>query len=118
MNNLKFRAWAVASKKMFYPDSEDGWELVNGVLNPLPNTILMQSTGLFDKNGKEIYEGDILGKEPIKEKAIWEVVYNYNGFYLKRYIPNTIDLEMYGIRNDLEIIGNIYENKELLSNQE
>jgi hypothetical protein len=59
MRKIKFRAWAVASKEMFLPDEDNGWEILDGKLEPLPNTVLMQYTGL-KADGVEIYEGDIL----------------------------------------------------------
>lgn len=64
---ILFRAWAIASRQMFYPDTGDGWDIANGALNPLPNTILEQFTGLYDKkrtkefpDGQPVYEGDVL----------------------------------------------------------
>lgn len=91
---------------------------------------LMQSTGLFDKNGVEIYEGDII---KIDGGAIYEVKfgeyltlwkYRHNnstisgyGFYLKiimyvgMYDEKELDID---ILYTFEVIGNIYENKELL----
>jgi uncharacterized phage protein (TIGR01671 family) len=79
---------------------------------------LMQYTGLKDKNGKEIYEGDVLkghywnyGKE---RRFIGKVVYGMHGFKLvgvKQYLGMAQDF------NSLyEIIGNSYENPELIKN--
>lgn len=74
--------------------------------------ILMQYTGLKDKNGKEIYEGDIIREA--SEERHWgniEVIYHD-----AQYIPRSCQWSLAGfVRNyDIEVIGNIYENKELL----
>ena len=82
-------------------------------------------TGLHDKNGKEIYEGDILN---VGENLVCEIVYvdknveDYGdeihcAFHAKVYIHNkTIPLDSY-LKNNCEIIGSIYENPELLENK-
>lgn len=76
-----------------------------------------QSTGLKDKNGVEIYEGDIVnirggafyqGYWEIDE--IFEVVYDKYGFLLK----NKDCKESFWIAEEIEVIGNIYENGDLL----
>ena len=85
------------------------------------DVILMQSTGLRDKNGKEIFEGDIItnGSDVMCMKR-----HNTLGFYVEKkskveFIADCAILEEFEedakeIADSLEIIGNIYENPELL----
>jgi uncharacterized phage protein (TIGR01671 family) len=95
--------------KMVYFDG-----LVN-VRTPLP---LMQCTGLKDKNGKLIYEGDILIQKeenagPTKKLVIWEEDGGYLGLKdLKKSFFGVVTFHRFGYT--YEVIGNIYENPELL----
>jgi uncharacterized phage protein (TIGR01671 family) len=82
---------------------------------------LMQYTGLKDKNGKEIYEGDIIqeGSGPCGDTR--GVVENVNGDTVVRFLPGSIPDDwnheyypVFGLMDHSEIIGNIYENPELL----
>lgn len=132
MKEIKFRAWACYSKKMFYPDSDDGWEIKNGKIQKLPNTILMQYTGLKDKNGNEIYEGDIIFNinsfgcicgngeymDNIPNKRI--IIWDEND---SKFCFDFLDKNMRGEKCSgycfcktnqkiFEIIGNIHENSE------
>lgn len=122
---IKFRAWDY--KEIIMP--EDLYIIIDGeekevskvVLNnngmysnELMNYELMQYTGLKDKNEKEIYEGDIVKIQTVKvnedDYIIGTVVYSeYEGMYLtnKGYILGRIS-------HRAEVIGNIYENKDLL----
>ena len=69
----------------------------------------MQFTGLHDKNGKEIYEGDILQYTDNFNRPITGVVqYLGNGFWIEEKD------ETHYMPNDREVIGNIYENPELI----
>ncbi len=82
--------------------------------------ILMQYTGLKDKNGKEIYEGDILKSDSFgytnDDKEInGKVVWNAYGWHIK--VMNEDGCEHFcwiADFRDIEVIGNIYENPELL----
>jgi len=116
---IKFRAWAVFSKAMFYPDGDDGWEICNGVVKPLPNTILMQYTGLKDKNGREVYEGDLLEyscfkpteDEPKCGAVVWDKCI---GFYLDNIWEFDFIAKHYcDDFEKMKIIGNKFENPKL-----
>ena len=75
---------------------------------------LMQSTGLTDKNGKEIFEGDVvkMAKNVYSEPTYYEVVRHRGGAY--RLESKQYGCELWLRHTDCEIAGNIYENPELV----
>ena len=122
MITIKFRAFD--DGKMIYPTG--ALSKLKRFINVIrEDAIIMQFTGLHDKNGKEIYEGDILN---VGENLVCEIVYvdknveDYGdeihcAFHAKVYIHNkTIPLDSY-LKNNCEIIGSIHENPELLENK-
>ena len=78
-----------------------------------PDRILMQFTGLKDKNGKEIYEGDVAEYEAWTGLDRGEIVWGEKECAF--FWAGKTDCQPLGdIYQDIEIIGNIYENPELL----
>ena len=99
------------------------WGTTNGVPNMeeiIPETVC-QFTGLYDKNGRKIFEGDIV--EGNSEYFTFthpygKVVYD-GGQYLISFDDVLEDIECLGAwTNDVEIIGNIYDNPELLEGRD
>ena len=98
MREIKFRAWDKSHKEMFFIDNIFWIKESKWVENMrLGYGELMQYTGLKDKNGKEIYEGDIINMSG----ANFPVTYESQSFY-----PSLMYLG--------EVIGNIYNNPELI----
>lgn len=111
MRMLKFRAWKVDEKRMvaLYPDAsypDDSWSSANLIEGH--NWKVMQFTGLLDRFGAEIYEGDILQQnvESLMMTVVWQ-----EGKYILRGAHDA-DLAFYA--RSCSKIGNIYENPELL----
>ncbi len=71
--------------------------------------ILMQSTGLKDKNGVEIFEGDIGWDDHLEVHG--QVIFENGAF---KYEWDNISEDLFEVTDDIEIVGNIYENPELL----
>lgn len=118
----KFRAWLKKEKKMDNYIDHISWledELYcigDGItyMVSAEDLLLMQSTGLVDKNGKEIFEGDIvkMAKDVYSEPTYYEVVRHYGGAY--RLESKQHGCELWLRHTDCEVVGNVYENKELL----
>ncbi|MDU3600306.1 MAG: YopX family protein [Clostridium perfringens] len=136
---IKFRVWDKTSDSMLYQDDFERVEL--DTKNKMVTLIaeeesdkshyvldyedgieaeILQYTGLKDKNGKEIYEGDILintNKSKLNlgiENQKYLIVYRALGFDLK---PLFKGMALKFNYTDLELIGNIYENPELLKGE-
>ena len=134
---IKFRAWNKYTSKMleqegisgsnsyisfldfYYDNSED--RNFGSVINDL---ILMQFTGLLDKNGKEIFEGDLLQYDGYNFKLI-----NKEKIYQIKYDDNLAQYYSYNLENSFDtflvvrawkeskIIGNIFQNPELIGGE-
>lgn len=139
MREIKFRAWELNEKKMFYTGdsiNEHGASLLmnlNGDLLSVMHKdsvhydmcwarighqlVLMQYTNLKDKNNKEIYEGDILKETcqrfPSTPPGYDEEIWSFTDMY---ELWHQLDPVVGWAHNEIEIIGNIYENPELLKN--
>ncbi|EGO2730832.1 DNA-packaging protein [Enterococcus faecalis] len=74
---------------------------------------LMQSTGLKDKNGVEIFEGDIGWDD--HQEVHGQVIFENGAF---KYEWENISEDLFEVTDDIEIVGNIYENSELLEGSE
>ena len=125
----RFRAWDKEFKEMVQVDAlvfdeqiiKATYKNGNIVKEDLKNYVLMQSTGLTDKNGKEIFEGDILKVTDDEQSWLEVVSFNENkAMFVSKEIKRKIDIPespLYDLFNtdifEVEIIGNIYENSEL-----
>lgn len=123
MREIKFRAWDSVQEVMLPVENIDFRNdliTLNEDDNSLTDTFemitLMQYTGMKDKNGKEIYEGDIVGSLHMRA----EVIFEDGSFRFKWLDKITKRVRKYNepmFKNTnivFEVIGNIYENKELL----
>ena len=117
----KFRAWDNWRKRMsvvdriytdtkgvrLYDDFGEYWR-------DFRDAKLMQSTGLKDKNDKEVFGGDIvrMAKDVYSEPTYYEVVRHRGGAY--RLESKQHGCELWLRHTDCEVVGNVYENPELL----
>lgn len=110
---IKFRIWNDYDKKMIYWNELLKNKLANIFTMPSYNKWLMQYTGLHDKNGKEIYEGDIL--KSMQWNDIYLVKYIGTAFYLCRKGNKGFNkITTWNNAEKSEVVGNIYDNPELL----
>ena len=134
MREFKFRVWSIEEKQFISPNILEVFDesgdltafkyIKTGKLNPLympvENYIIQQYTGLTDKNKKEIYEGDILDfTARYKQTGPVEVI--YYGASFGCVITDDGGLKEFWNLSHIvqqhypEIIGNIFENKQLLN---
>ena len=122
MREIRFRAWIKGENRMsnrvnVYSDGSFACAEM-GEVTSIPDGILMQYTGLKDKNGREIYEGDIVKLSNASYLTNYKV--RFGGGQWECYTPddgrgdpNTEELYGWNYHGWVTVIGNIYENPEL-----
>lgn len=91
--------------------SSDGYDFSGDWNEVIPETV-GQFTGVCDKNGKEIFEGDILNTEKYQ---IVEVIFDNGAFMTRYFLNNGMEHRiMFWDLGDMEVIGNIHDNPELM----
>lgn len=124
MREIKFRAWDKTIEKMYTPFIEFDGEGLTKYTEHQGYLELMQYTGLSDKNGEEIYEGDVVeavgyrisGGGILKSKMLVE--WKDGGFRLKRLYKSPQTYPTLSDTKRLRVVGNIYENPKLLKGSE
>jgi len=126
MREIKFRAWNYTRNEMSYDIESIDFDkgrveqintLQDRILFPTKEAVLMQYTGLKDKNGVEIYEGDIV-EHPDYYRA-GPVIFDewYARFAVEADEDDeSLALNKHTFGQEVEVIGNIYKNPELLEN--
>jgi uncharacterized phage protein (TIGR01671 family) len=132
---IKFKCWSVQMQEMFTPES-----IPNNICDPEGDPyeeehfVHLQYTGLKDKTGREIYEGDLLRFSigyPGIEQELYRVCENVGAFGCRNVRENTIgfrpfvgmeaSLVQHGHYEDLceimEFVGNVFQNPELLTTE-
>lgn len=128
--NPKFRAWLKEEKRM---TDVNEMTFIDGEVYLISDVTdfyayeefkLMQSTSLFDKNGMEIYEGDIVKFSDCDDDVyitpvVWDKNYACFGVSFSGGYPISFDYleEFYTELKDIEVVGDIYENPELLEGE-
>jgi len=124
MREIKFRAWDKEERKMvsdFDIEATSGDPVINESQSDPRDLIVMQYTGLLDKNGKEIYEGDIVKSTAFNAS---EVRFKHGAFIIGYHRGSSTAVRPMLLQNNavdkagrLEIIGNIYQNPGLITKQ-
>ena len=122
---LRFRAWLKQKQKMDNYIDHISWledELYcigDGItyMVSAEDLVLMQSTAMVDRDGRIIFEGDIvkMSKDVYSEPTYYEVVRHYGGGY--RLESKQHGCELWLRHTDCEVVGNIYANPELLEDK-
>ena len=125
MDLLRFRAWLKKEQKMDNYIDHISWledELYcigDGItyMVSAEDLVLMQSTAMVDRDGRIIFEGDIvkMSKDVYSEPTYYEVVRHYGGGY--RLESKQHGCELWLRHTDCEVVGNVYENPELLEDE-
>jgi uncharacterized phage protein (TIGR01671 family) len=127
MREFKFRVWDKYSHGLIQPMN---MSYADGYFNPDNNFEIEQFTGLKDKNGKEIYEGDIIEDKDYTEPTRYVVRFGITnildgdgcyinqvcGFYLECFDKNMAGPHHMDLKKGTIIIGNIHHNPELIEN--
>lgn len=117
----RFRAWDKEYKEMVQVDAlvfdeqiiKATYKNGNVVKEDLKNYVLMQSTGLRDKNGKEIFEGDIVDSEDGILSGVVEFRPDL-GMFVSTLIKYNNFERLCNVADSVHIIGDVYTNPELL----
>lgn len=128
MREIKFRAWDKEEHEMFSDVSiiDDTWDMLNEFLKHKDELVFMQYTGLTDKNGVEIYEGDVIEAYNLNANLgpiVGDVAFENGcfGYWLRIFDGSVFPKKHRGEtpipltgKREIEVIGNIYEHPHLL----